>query len=132
MTGLAYVLKRGCLVVAILMSGLMNTASAYAGYYMTVSMLLKMAESEEISMKAMAAGYVAAIHDEFAGKAMDDPMCFIVPKAVDMEEMVKRTVHFVDWFADNAKKWPKDEILTDPANELVLWGLIKHFPCKTV
>ena len=58
MTGLAYVLKRGCLVVAILMSGLMNTASAYAGYYMTVSMLLKMAESEEISMKAMAAGNI--------------------------------------------------------------------------
>lgn len=130
MTGLAYVLKRWCLVAAILISGLMKIPSAYAGYYMTVSMLLEMSESNEMSMRAMAAGYVAAIHDEFSGKAMDDPMCFIVPKAVDMEEMVKRTVHFVDWFADNAKKWPKDEILTDPANELVLWGLVKHFPCK--
>ncbi len=40
---------------------------AYAGNYMTATMLVNMAESKDMSRRAMAAGYVAAIHDEFLG-----------------------------------------------------------------
>ena len=72
---------------------------AYAGNYMTATMLVNMAGSGDMSKRAMAAGYVAAIHDEFAGRNIDDPTCFAVPQSIDMQEMAERTIHFVDWFA---------------------------------
>jgi len=103
---------------------------AYAGNYMTATMLVNMAESEDMSRRSMAAGYVAAIHDEFAGKSLDDPTCFAVPQSVDMQEMVQRTIHFVDWFAHELKGWPKDKDFMYPAMGLVQLGLIQHFPCE--
>ena len=105
---------------------------AYAGNYMTVTMLVNMAESEDISRRAMAAGYVAAIHDELAGRELDDPACFAVPQSVDMLEMAERTIHFVDWFAHELKGWPKDKDVMFPARELVQLGLIKYFPCNQI
>ena len=105
---------------------------AYAGNYMTATMLVNLAESKDLSKRAMAAGYVAAIHDEFAGRAIDDPTCFAVPQSIDMQEMAERTVHFVDWFAHDMSGWPKDKDFMYPARELVQLGLIKHFPCKQI
>ena len=105
---------------------------AYAGNFMTATMLVNMAESEDISQRAMAAGYVAAIHDEFAGRAIDDPTCFAVPQSIDMQEMAERTVHFVDWFAHDVSGFPRDKDFMYPARELVQLGLIKHFPCKQI
>ena len=105
---------------------------AYAGNFMTATMLVNMAESEDISQRAMAAGYVAAIHDEFAGRAIDDPTCFAVPQSIDMQEMAERTVHFVDWFAHDMSGFPRDKDFMYPARELVQLGLIKHFPCKQI
>lgn len=104
----------------------------YAGNYMSATMLVNMAESKDISRRAMAAGYVAAIHDELAGKSVDDPTCFAVPQSVDMQEMAKKTIHFVDWFAHDLKGWPKDRDFMYPARELVQLGLIKHFPCEAI
>ena len=105
---------------------------AYAGNYMTATMLVNMAESDDVSRRAMAAGYVAAIHDEFAGRSIDDPTCFAVPQSIDIQEMAERTVHFVDWFAHDLKGWPKDKDFMFPARELVQLGLIKHFPCEQI
>ena len=105
---------------------------AYAGNFMTATMLVNMAESEDMSKRAMAAGYVAAIHDEFAGRTIDDPTCFAVPQSIDMHELAERTVHFVDWFAHDISGWPKDKDFMYPAIELVQLGLIKHFPCKQI
>ena len=105
---------------------------AYAGNYMTATMLVNMAESEDISERAMAAGYVAAIHDEFAGRNFDDPTCFAVPQSIDMQEMAERTIHFVDWFAHDMSGWPRDKDFMYPARELVQLGLIKHFPCEHI
>ena len=106
----------------------------YASNYMTATMLVNMAESEDMSRRAMAAGYVAAIHDELAGIDVSDPACFAVPQSVDMQEMTERTVHFVDWFAHDLKGWPKDtnKDFKYPAKELVHLGLVKHFPCKPI
>ncbi|MDC0378971.1 hypothetical protein OAM79_00590 [Litorivicinus sp.] len=104
----------------------------YAGNYMTATMLVNMAESKDMSQRAMAAGYVAAIHDELAGKPVDDPTCFAVPQSMDMQEMAQRTIHFVDWFAHDLKGWPKDQDFRYPARELVQLGLIKHFPCEAI
>ena len=105
---------------------------AYAGNYMTATMLVNMAESEDMSKRAMAAGYVAAFHDEFAGRKIDDPTCFAVPQSIDMQEMAERAVHFVDWFAHDMSGWPKDKDFMYPVRELVQLGLIKHFPCKQI
>lgn len=105
---------------------------AYAGNYMTATMLVNMAESRDISRRAMASGYVAAIHDEFAGRSIDDPTCFAVPQSVDMQEMAQRTIHFVDWFAHDLKGWPKDKDSMFPARELVQLGLIENFPCEQI
>jgi hypothetical protein len=105
---------------------------AYAGNYMTATMLVNMAESEDMSKRGMAAGYVAAIHDEFAGRNIDDPTCFAVPQSIDMQEMAERTIHFVDWFAHDMSGWPKDKDFMYPARELVQLGLIKHFPCEHI
>ena len=105
---------------------------AYAGNFMTATMLVNMAESEDMSKRAMAAGYVAAIHDEFAGRSIDDPTCFAVPQSVDMQEMAERTIHFVDWFAHDMSGWPRDKDFKYPARELVQLGLIKHFPCEQI
>jgi len=105
---------------------------AYAGNYMTATMLVNMAESKDMSKRAMAAGYVAAIHDEFAGRNIDDPTCFAVPQSVDMQELAERTIHFVDWFAHDLKGWPKDKDAMFPARELVQLGLIEHFPCEQI
>ena len=105
---------------------------AYAGNYMTATMLVNMAESEDMSKRAMAAGYVAAIHDEFAGRNIDDPTCFAVPQSIDMQEMAERTIHFVDWFAHDMNGWPRDKDFMYPARELVQLGLIKHFRCKQI
>jgi len=105
---------------------------AYAGNYMTATMLVNMAESKDMSRRAMAAGYVAAIHDEFAGRSMDDPTCFAVPQSVDMQEMAQRTIHFVDWFAHELKGWPKDKDFMYPAKGLVHLGLVKSYPCGQV
>ena len=105
---------------------------AYAGNFMTATMLVNMAESEDVSKRAMAAGYVAAIHDEFAGRAIDDPTCFAVPQSIDMQEMAERTVHFVDWFAHDVSGFPREKDFMYPARELVQLGLIKHFPCKQI
>ena len=105
---------------------------AYAGNYMTATMLVNLSESEDVSRRAMAAGYVAAIHDELAGKSMDDPTCFAVPRSVDMQEMANRTIHFVNWFAHDLKGWPKDKDFMYPARELVHLGLIEHFPCEQI
>ena len=105
---------------------------AYAGNYMTATMLVNMAESKDMSHRAMAAGYVAAIHDELAGRSIDDPTCFAVPQSIDMQEMVERTIHFVDWFAHDLKGWPKEKDIRFPARELVQLGLIEHFPCEQI
>ena len=105
---------------------------AYAGNFMTATMLVNMAESEDMSKRAMAAGYVAAIHDEFAGRSIDDPTCFAVPQSVDMQEMAERTIHFVDWFAHDMSGWPRDKDFNYPARELVQLGLIKYFPCEQI
>jgi len=105
---------------------------AYAGNYVTATMLVNMAESEDMSKRAMAAGYVAAIHDEFAGRNIDDPTCFAVPQSIDMQEMAERTIHFVDWFAHDMSGWPRDKDFMYPARELVQLGLIKHFPCEQI
>ena len=105
---------------------------AYAGNYMTATMLVNLADSEDVSRRAMAAGYVAAIHDELAGKSMDDPTCFAVPQSVDMQEMADRAIHFVDWFAHNLKGWPKDKDFMYPAREVVHLGLVEHFPCEQI
>ena len=105
---------------------------AYAGNYMTATMLVNMAESKDMSKRAMAAGYVAAIHDELAGRNIDDPTCFAVPQSIDMHEMAERTIHFVDWFAYDMNGWPRDKDFMYPARELVQLGLIKHFPCKQI
>ena len=105
---------------------------AYAGNYMTATMLVNLSESEDVSRRAMAAGYVAAIHDELAGKSMDDPTCFAVPQSVDMQEMADRAIHFVDWFAHNLKGWPKDKDFMYPAREIVHLGLVEHFPCEQI
>lgn len=105
---------------------------AYAGNYMTATMLVNMSESEDVSRRAMAAGYVAAIHDELAGKTLDDPTCFAVPQSVDMQDMATRTIHFVNWFAHDLKGWPKDKDFMYPARELVHLGLIEHFPCEQI
>ena len=105
---------------------------AYAGNYMTATMLVNMAESEDMSKRAMAAGYVAAIHDEFAGRNIDDPTCFAVPQSIDMQELAERTIHFVDWFAHDMSGWPRDKDFMYPARELVQLGLIKHFPCRQI
>ena len=105
---------------------------AYAGNFMTATMLVNMAASEDMSKRAMAAGYVAAIHDEFAGRSIDDPTCFAVPQSVDMQEMAERTIHFVDWFAHDMSGWPRDKDFKYPARELVQLGLIKHFPCEQI
>ena len=104
----------------------------YAGNYMTATMLVNMAKSEDMSRRSMAAGYVAAIHDEFAGRRIDDPTCFAVPQSVDMQEMAHRTIHFVDWFAHELKGFPKDKDFMYPARELIQLGLIKHFPCEQI
>ena len=90
---------------------------AYAGNYMTATMLVNMAESEDMSKRAMAAGYVAAIHDEFAGRNIDDPTCFAVPQSIDMQEMAERTIRFVDWFAHDMNGWPRDKDFMYPARE---------------
>ena len=105
---------------------------AYAGNYMTATMLVNMAESEDMSKRAMAAGYVAAIHDEFAGRNIDDPTCFAVPQSIDMQELAQRTIHFVDWFAHDFQGWSKDKDFMFPAREIVLLGLVKHFPCHQI
>ncbi|CAI8341899.1 MAG: Uncharacterised protein [Gammaproteobacteria bacterium] len=105
---------------------------AYAGNYMTATMLVNMTESKDMSQRAMAAGYVAAIHDEFAGRTIDDPTCFAVPQSIDMQEMTTRTVHFVDWFAHDVNGFPRDKDFMYPAKDLVQLGLIKHFPCKQI
>ena len=105
---------------------------AYAGNYMTATMLVNMSESEDVSRRAMAAGYVAAIHDELAGKNLEDPTCFAVPQSVDMQELANRTIHFVSWFAHDLKGWPKDKDFMYPARELVHLGLIEHFPCEQI
>ena len=110
-------------------SGLLS--QAYAGNYMTASLLIKLSTSDDMSKRALAAGYVAAIHDELAGKALDDPSCFFVPQSVDMEEMVDRTVHFMDWFAHELKGWPRDQDSLYPAKDLVHLGLVQHFPCES-
>jgi len=104
----------------------------YAGNYMSATMLVNMAESDDISRRAMAHGYVAAIHDEFAGQPVDEPTCFAVPQSVDMQEMAERAIHFVDWFAHEYNGWPKDKDLRYPAKELVHLGLVKHFPCTQI
>lgn len=106
--------------------------ASHAGNFMTATMLVNMSESEDISRRAMATGYVAAIHDEFSGKRIDDPTCFAVPQSVDLQEMAKRTIHFVDWFAHQMSGWPKDKDVMYPARELVQLGLIKHFPCEHI
>lgn len=105
---------------------------SYAGNFMTATMLVNMSESEDRSRRALAAGYVAAIHDEFAGRSIDDPTCFAVPQSVDMQEMAARTIHFVDWFAHEMNGWPKNKDFMYPAKELVQLGLIKHFPCSPI
>lgn len=105
---------------------------AYAGNYMTATMLVNMAESEDMSKRAMAAGYVAAIHDEFAGRNIDDPTCFAVPQSIDMQEMAERTIDFIDWFAHDMSGWPRDKDFMYPARELVQLGLMKHFPCEQI
>ena len=105
---------------------------SYAGNFMTATMLVNMSESRDVSRRAMATGYVAAIHDELAGKSIDDPTCFAVPQSVDLQEMAERTIHFVDWFAHQMNGWPKDKDFMYPARELVQLGLIKHFPCKQI
>lgn len=104
---------------------------AQAGNYMTASLLIKLSTSDDVSKRALAAGYVAAIHDELAGKALDDPACFFVPQSVDMEELVDRTVHFIDWFAHEFKGWSRDQDSLYPAKELVHLGLVQHFPCES-
>ncbi|MDA9006884.1 Rap1a/Tai family immunity protein [Litoricola sp.] len=103
---------------------------AYAGNYMTATMIVNMAESKDMSRRAMAAGYVAAIHDELAGRSINDPTCFAVPQSVDMQQMADRVIHFVDRFTHDLKGWPKDKDFMYPARELVQLGLIKHFPCE--
>ena len=105
---------------------------SYAGNYMSATMLVNMAESDDISRRAMAHGYVAAIHDEFAGQSVDEPTCFAVPQSVDMQEMAERAIHFVDWFAHEYNGWPKDKDLRYPARELVHLGLVQHFPCTQI
>ena len=103
----------------------------HAGNYMTATMLVNMAESKDMSHRAMAAGYVAAIHDELAGKSLDDPTCFAVPQSVDMQEMAKRTIHFVNWVHD-LRGWPKEKDYMVPARQLVHAGLVEHFPCEQI
>ena len=107
---------------------------AYAGNYMSATMLVTMGQSEDMSRRAMAAGYIAAIHDELAGIDADDPACFAVPQSIDMQEMAERTIHFVDWFAHELKGWPKDtnKDFKYPARELVHLGLVQHFPCESI
>ena len=104
----------------------------YAGNYMSATMLVNLAESTDVSRRAMAHGYVAAIHDEFSGLSMDDPTCFAVPQSVDIQDMAERAIHFVDWFAHEFKRWPKDKDFKYPAKELVRLGLVKHFPCDQI
>ncbi|MDA8549132.1 hypothetical protein N9K52_02390 [Litoricolaceae bacterium] len=105
---------------------------AYAGNYMTATMLVNMSESGDVAQRAMAAGYVAAIHDELAGKSLHDLRCFAVPQSVGMNEMANRTIHFVDWFAHDLRGWPKDKDFMYPAKELVHLGLIENFPCEQI
>ena len=98
---------------------------------MTATMLVNMAESKDMSRRAMAAGYVAASHDELAGKSLDDPTCFAVPQSVDMQEMAERTIHFVNWVHD-LRGWPKEKDYMVPARQLVHAGLVEHFPCEQI
>lgn len=105
---------------------------AYAGNYMTATMLIKMAESEDISRRAMAHGYVAAIHDELADLPVDNPNCFAVPQAVDMQDMAERTIHFVNWYTHEFKGWPRHKDINYPAKELVHLGLVQQFRCKPI
>ena len=104
----------------------------YAGNYMTATMLVNMAASEDASRRALAAGYAAAIHDELSGKSVDDPTCFAVPSSVDMQEMAERTIQFVDWFAHELRGWPRDKDMMYPARQLVHLGLVENFPCKQI
>lgn len=105
---------------------------AYAGNYMTATMLVNMAESDDASNRAMAHGYVAAIHDELSGLSLDDPACFAVPQSIDMQDMAERTIHFVDWFSHDLKGWSKERDFMYPARELVHLGLVQHFPCEQI
>ena len=105
---------------------------ASAGNYMSATMLVNMAQSGDIAKRAMAAGYVAGIHDEYSGQDPDDSACFAVPQSVDMQEMAERTIHFVDWFAHELNGWPKDEDIRYPARELVHLGLVRYFPCDSI
>jgi len=105
---------------------------AYAGNYMSATMLVNMAQSDDASRRAMAAGYVAAIHDELAGIDVGDPTCFAVPQSVDMQEMSERAIHFVDWFAHELRGWPRDKDVQFPARELVHLGLVENFPCEQI
>ena len=104
----------------------------YAGNFMTATMLVNMSKSEDIAYRAMAAGYVAAIHDELAGRSIDDSTCFAVPQSIDIKEMAERTIHFVDWFAHDMNGWSRDNDSMYPARELVHLGLIEHFPCEQI
>lgn len=104
----------------------------YAGNFMSATKLVNLAESDDVAERAMAAGYVAAIHDEFAGRSIDDPTCFAVPQSVDMQEMSERAIHFVDWFAHEVNGWPKDKDFRYPAKAVVQLGLIKNFPCQQI
>ena len=122
----------GILALCLGLAYMPYTPTAYAGNYMTATMLVKLAESEDVSKRAMAHGYVAAIHDELVGLPIDDPACFAVPQSIDMLEMATRTIHFVDWFAHDLSGWPKDEDFNYPARELVHLGLVKHFPCTPI
>ena len=52
---------------------------ANAGNFISATMLVTMGQFEDMSRLVMAAGYVAAIHDELAGINADDSACFAVP-----------------------------------------------------
>lgn len=102
----------------------------YAGNLMTATMLVNMAESEDKSHRAMAAGYVIAIHDQLVGKDIDDPTCFAVPQSVGVDELARETIRFVDWFAHDLRGWPKDGDFMYPARQLIHLGLVENFPCR--
>jgi hypothetical protein len=108
------------------------TPEVYAGSFMSATKLVNMAKSDDRSLRALAAGYVAAIHDEYSGQDFGEPTCFAVPQSVDMQDMADRAIHFVDWFAHELKGWPKDKDVGYPARELVYLGLIRHFPCDSI
>ncbi len=108
-----------------------KSSTADAGVFMSSQMLADFAQSENESERAMAHGYIAAVHDVIqAENDLGDDMCVNVPQNMDLLDMALISARHLQVFVEYLNADPDYIGKPFPAIPVIHYGLSQSFPCN--